>query len=216
MPSETPNSLLIRDIFRSYFPQTQVYFLGHLKFPWFKGQLTWLSWWNTCLMIVRLAFPWFQKRTSRKHSWLESHRIQQVSHLQIVDLPLPWVKDVKKNVVAFHCTWLVKVPGSWKNGLLIPIKLGSCSSPISPKQTLLVITHWLVLNHQKSQVPKLEVLYLIRLFWGWGFPYISLTCSLYVPEMFGDSTSYLLTFWLADCHKISPFSLFYQHYRFRR
>ena len=33
--------------------------------------------------------------------------------------------------------------------------------------------------HQKFHVPKTEVLNLIRLFWGWGFPYISLTCSLH-------------------------------------
>ena len=33
--------------------------------------------------------------------------------------------------------------------------------------------------HQEFQVPKLEVLNLIRLFWGWVFPYISLTYSLY-------------------------------------
>ena len=31
--------------------------------------------------------------------------------------------------------------------------------------------------HQNFQVPKMEVL--IRLFWGWGFPYIGLTYSLY-------------------------------------
>ena len=34
-------------------------------------------------------------------------------------------------------------------------------------------------NHQEFQVPKMEVLNLIRLFWGWVFPYISLTYSLY-------------------------------------
>ena len=33
--------------------------------------------------------------------------------------------------------------------------------------------------HQEFQVPKMEVLNLIRLFWAWGFPYISLTYSLY-------------------------------------
>ena len=33
--------------------------------------------------------------------------------------------------------------------------------------------------HQKFQVPKMEVLDLIRLFWGWFFPSISLTYSLY-------------------------------------
>ena len=33
--------------------------------------------------------------------------------------------------------------------------------------------------HQEFQVPKMEVLYLIRLFWVWGFPYISLTYSLH-------------------------------------
>ena len=38
--------------------------------------------------------------------------------------------------------------------------------------------------HQEFQVPKMEVLNLIRLFWCWVFPYISLTYSLYrwVPE----------------------------------
>ena len=34
-------------------------------------------------------------------------------------------------------------------------------------------------NHRKFQVPKIEVLNLIRLFWEWGFPYITLTYSLY-------------------------------------
>ena len=33
--------------------------------------------------------------------------------------------------------------------------------------------------HQTFQVPKMEVLSLIRLFWGWVFPYISLTYCLY-------------------------------------
>ena len=35
---------------------------------------------------------------------------------------------------------------------------------------------------QEFQVPKMEVLNLIRLFWGWVFPYISLTYSLYIGE----------------------------------
>ncbi len=49
------------------------------------------------------------------------------------------------------------------------------------------------LHQQEFQVPKMEVLNLTRLFWGWVFSYISLTYSLYrwvppffVPEMFGD------------------------------
>ena len=33
--------------------------------------------------------------------------------------------------------------------------------------------------HQTFQVPKMEVLSLVRLFWGWIFPYISLTYCLY-------------------------------------
>ena len=33
-------------------------------------------------------------------------------------------------------------------------------------------------HHQEFQVPKMKVLNLIRLFWGWGFPYINLTYSL--------------------------------------
>jgi len=54
-------------------------------------------------------------------------------------------------------------------------------------------------NQQKFQIPKIEVLYNIykpskAIFWGWGFPYIALTYSLYRsfvppfsgPEMFGD------------------------------
>ena len=47
--------------------------------------------------------------------------------------------------------------------------------------------------HQEFQVPKMEVLNLIRPFWGWAFPYKSLTYSLYrwvppfsVPEMSGE------------------------------
>ena len=35
------------------------------------------------------------------------------------------------------------------------------------------------IHHQEFQVPKMEVLSLIRLFWGWIFPYISLTYCLY-------------------------------------
>ena len=46
---------------------------------------------------------------------------------------------------------------------------------------------WLILygllnvaiNHQEFQVPKLEVLNFVRLFWWWDFPYISLIYSLY-------------------------------------
>ena len=55
-----------------------------------------------------------------------------------------------------------------------------------------VCTH----HHQEFQVPKMEVLNHIRLFWVWVFPYISITYSFYrcfvppfwVSEMFGDST----------------------------
>ena len=36
--------------------------------------------------------------------------------------------------------------------------------------------------HQEFQVPKLEVLNLIRLFWGWGFPYISRIHTAYIGE----------------------------------
>ena len=35
-------------------------------------------------------------------------------------------------------------------------------------------------NHQEFQVPKMEVLNLIRLFWGWGFPYISRIHTAYM------------------------------------
>ena len=34
--------------------------------------------------------------------------------------------------------------------------------------------------NQKFQVPKMEVLYLIRLLWGWGFPYISRIHTSYI------------------------------------
>ena len=34
-------------------------------------------------------------------------------------------------------------------------------------------------NLQEFQVPKMEVLNLIRPFWGWVFPYLRLTYSLY-------------------------------------
>ena len=35
-------------------------------------------------------------------------------------------------------------------------------------------------HHQEFQVPKMEVLNLIRLFWGWGFPYISRIHTAYM------------------------------------
>ena len=48
---------------------------------------------------------------------------------------------------------------------------------------------WLVQLHSQHefQVPKIKVLNLIRLYWGWGFPYIALTYSLYkcVPPFLG-------------------------------
>ncbi len=72
-------------------------------------------------------------------------------------------------------------------------------------------------THQTFQVPKMEVLNLIRLFWGWVSPYVSLTYSLYrwvplfeVPEMFDYCTSpyknkkQLPTLWMAtDQHQRS-------------
>ena len=36
--------------------------------------------------------------------------------------------------------------------------------------------------HQEFQVPKMEVLNLIRLFWGWFFPYISRIHTAYIDE----------------------------------
>ena len=37
-------------------------------------------------------------------------------------------------------------------------------------------------NHQKFQVPKIEVLSLKMLFWGWGFPYITRIHTAYIGE----------------------------------
>ncbi len=64
------------------------------------------------------------------------------------------------------------------------------------KDTSVVRQAWVLrYYHQEFQVPKMEVLNLIRLFLGWVFPYISLTYSLHkwvppfwVPEKFGDTT----------------------------
>ena len=73
--------------------------------------------------------------------------------------------------------------------------------PQPPKKNTYFLLYWLFnrdpstgsLYHQPFQVPKMEVLYHIRLFWGWVFPYIALTYSLYrwippfwVPETFGS------------------------------
>ncbi len=38
------------------------------------------------------------------------------------------------------------------------------------------------MNHQNFQVPKMEVLNLIRLFSGWVFPYISRIHTAYIGE----------------------------------
>ena len=37
---------------------------------------------------------------------------------------------------------------------------------------------------ERVQGPKMEVLYLIRLFWGWGFAYISRKHTAYMGEDF--------------------------------
>ena len=37
-------------------------------------------------------------------------------------------------------------------------------------------------NHQEFQVPKMEVLNLIRPFWGWVFPYISRIHTAHIGE----------------------------------
>ncbi len=37
-------------------------------------------------------------------------------------------------------------------------------------------------NHQEFQVPQIELLNLIRLFWGWVFPYISRIHTAYIGE----------------------------------
>ena len=36
--------------------------------------------------------------------------------------------------------------------------------------------------HQEFQVPKMEVLNLVRLFWGWVFPYTSSIHTAYIGE----------------------------------
>ena len=67
------------------------------------------------------------------------------------------------------------------------ISLGSTPHPTSHHQD-----HY----HQAFQVSKMEgFLNLIRLFWGWVFPYISRIHTAYIgedssilPEMFGDIT----------------------------
>ena len=68
---------------------------------------------------------------------------------------------------------------------------------VHPPHPCVILDPWILgrmIYHQKFQVPKMEVLNLIRLFGGWVFPYISLTNSLYrwvppfeLPEMFGES-----------------------------
>ena len=45
-------------------------------------------------------------------------------------------------------------------------------------------------KHQEFQVPKMEVLSLIRLFWGWVFPYISRIHTAYI---IGEDSSILGT-----------------------
>ncbi len=50
-----------------------------------------------------------------------------------------------------------------------------CQSPSEPKM-------FLSMNHQTFQVPKMEVLSLIRLFLGWVFPYISRIHTPYIGE----------------------------------
>ena len=54
---------------------------------------------------------------------------------------------------------------------------------VSKHQTIANPDH----NQLKFQVPKIKVLNLIRLYWGWGFLYIALTYSLYrcVPPFLG-------------------------------
>ena len=41
---------------------------------------------------------------------------------------------------------------------------------------------WFLYSHKKLQLLKMEVLHLVSLFWGWGFPYVSLTHSWKIGE----------------------------------
>ena len=67
----------------------------------------------------------------------------------------------------FHCSYFsnpnLVLGGDFKYVFWFSPYLGKCSN----------LTNY----HQEFQVPKMEVLNLIRPFWGWVFPYISLTYS---------------------------------------
>ena len=75
--------------------------------------------------------------------------------------------------------WFLYPPLKFLLPLRILIKLHSWELLVGRYSTFM---HQLAFCHQEFQVPKMEVLNLVRLFWGWVFPYISLTYSFYIGE----------------------------------
>ena len=109
---------------------------------------------------------------------------------------LPWRKGTerRRSSVGQVCYAEVGVEGDTDGSVLIrffwmmtlvthivsSFKIVLGEGCLSSKKSFLEMLCQLVLkNHQEFQVPKMEVLNLLRPFWGWVFPSISLTYSLY-------------------------------------
>ena len=117
---------------------------------------------------ILLCFFWVRQRW-KKTPFLTplqalDHKMDDLSEGEVAEAlgarPMGWL---------FWCRTLFKENGGPDGSEIFHSCLvGSC-------------TYAMVLSncHQEFQVPKMEVLNLIRLFWGWVFPYISLTYSLY-------------------------------------
>ena len=121
--------------------------------------------------------------------------------LEVETTTLKWVfqlddsKSLHEKWV-FHQTsilnWLFRVPGEDFLSRIVPtnhplriipgtwVSLWSLEPPYPYYEPHNFGFLWTQVNiHQTFHVPKMEVLSLIRLFWGWVFPYISLTYCLY-------------------------------------
>ena len=116
--------------------------------------------------------------------------LQVVCHIEISYLASNWsspevFRNLSQGQVLFTFFVFPETTKGTKWSLFVPkIPLSSNDKPYAwkfSKKQKIVASTWTT-NHQRIQVPNLEVLYLLRLFRGWGFPYINRIHTVCIRE----------------------------------
>ena len=174
--------------------------LQTFRFPWqeWTGK-------NSATTTVNPEFIWILRIFCWKQFKAWKHRSKRNCVELCVNLPISWVItwDIYSNKkhILYKLYVCIFIPifnrnaacHNMRNVWTVTYKFlkqhppyRNAQTPTAPEQCSQPLLHSILpiadstgFYHQEFQVPTMEVLNLIRLFWGWVFTYISLTYSLY-------------------------------------